>query len=278
MSLVVFTGLVGMVLAPSGLSPAVGALAILCIAVGAGAAGALNMWYDRDIDSIMTRTASRPIPAGKVAPIGALWFGITLSVLSVGVLGVMTNWIAGSLLAATILYYIFIYTAWLKRRSTLGIVVGGAAGALPPVVGWAAASGSVGVPILTLFAIIFLWTPPHTWALALFRSDDFAKANLPLLPLRKGVSAAKIQIFVYALILMPVGLLPYFTGLAGVIYLILAALLGAGFVGGAWKLLRSSEADTEAEAGSLFKYSIAYLFILFATLLGERIVFFLATG
>jgi len=270
MSLVVFTSIVGMVLAPVGLPPIAAVVAILCIAIGAGAAGALNMWYDRDIDCIMSRTSSRPIPTGRVTADQALIFGTTLSVASVAVLGLLTNWVAAGLLAITIAYYVLIYTVWLKRRSAQSVVIGGVAGALPPVVGWAAATGSIGLPALTLFAIILIWTPPHSWALALFRSDDYARAKLPLLPIDKGHNAAKRQIFGYSLLLVPVALSPYFTGIANLVYLAIALPFSLYFLYLAWQLRQSPDTETDARAKALFKFSILYLFVLFAVLLVVR--------
>ena len=272
MSLVLFTGIVGMFLAPVTLHPARAVLAILCIALGAGGAGALNMWYDRDIDATMSRTAARPIPVGRVAPGSALALGALTAVGSVAILGLVTNWVAAAMLALTISFYVFIYTIWLKRRTPQNIVIGGAAGALPPVVGWAAATGNVEWPALILFAIIFFWTPPHFWALALFFDDDFEKAGLPMLPAVKGHLVSKRYIFAYTLILLPVALLPYPAGIAGPVYLAVAAVLGLTFAALAWRLIHAPPDAADAQARGLFKFSLLYLFALFAVLLAEHVI------
>lgn len=272
MSLVVFTAIVGMVLAPDALAPPLAGLAVLGIALGAGACGALNMWYDRDIDRVMARTAWRPIPMGRVTPASALCFGVLLALGSVTLLGLATNWLASALLGLTIAYYLFVYTAWLKRRTSQSVVIGGVAGALPPVVGWAACTGEIGLPAVILFAIIFFWTPPHSWALALFRGTDFAKAELPLLRADNQDTAAKKQIFAYSIILLPVTVMPYFTNNAGFGYLIAASVLGALFVLAAWRLLQATVRDTDKRARDLFTYSIGYLFFLFLALLTDHAV------
>jgi len=273
MSLVVFTAVVGMVLAPSSLSPLMAGLAVLCIALGAGAAGALNMWYDRDIDGLMQRTSARPIPTGRVAPYRAAAFGIALCLLSVGGLGWVAGWLAASLLALTIAYYVFVYTAWLKRRTAQSVVIGGVAGALPPLIGWAAASGGVAPTAFALFAIIFLWTPPHSWALALFRGEDYAQASLPSLLGRDRVTSAKRQIVLYSLLLVPVTFLPSIPlGTAGLGYLVLAAALGLLFLHRVGRLLTASPDETNRRAGALFGYSILYLFLVFAGLLVDHIL------
>src|ERR1700681_3144696 len=213
MSLVVFTGFVGLVVAPGHLHPVLAAVAVLCIAVGAGASGAINMWYDRDIDAVMRRTAMRPLPAGRMMPGEALGFGVVLAVGAVAVMGLAVNWVAAQLLALTIVFYVFVYTVWLKRRTPQNIVIGGAAGALPPLVGWAAVTGDVAPAALALFALIFFWTPPHFWALALYRAGDYAKAGVPMLPVVAGPRATKRQMLLYTLVLWPCALAPYLLGI-----------------------------------------------------------------
>jgi protoheme IX farnesyltransferase len=268
MSLVVFTALVGLVIAPDHLHPVLGFAALLCIAVGAGAAGALNMWYDADIDAIMARTARRPIPAGRVDRGEALGFGVTLAIGSVLVLGLVANWIAGGLLAFTIFFYAVVYTIWLKRRTPQNIVIGGAAGAFPPVIGWAAATGTVGLEAVFLFLIIFLWTPPHFWALALCRAGDYERAGVPMLPVVAGTQETVRQIRIYSLVLLPVGVAPWLIGAAGAIYGATAALAGALLLSLAWRVRGGGR-----EAKALFGYSILYLFVLFAMLLVDHVVF-----
>ncbi len=271
MSLVVFTALVGMVTAPGGIHPLIGAIALLCIAVGAGASGALNMWYDADIDAEMARTAARPIPRGRILPDDALLFGLVLSAFSVFTLGVLVNWTAAVLLAVTIAFYIFVYTMWLKRRTPQNIVIGGAAGAFPPMVGWAAVTGSVSVESIVLFAIIFMWTPPHFWALALYRCRDYERVGVPMLPVVAGPDETRRQILIYSVLLVALTLTPWYIGFAGIAYLTSAAVLGAAFVWLAVQVYRVREgraADTVAKR--LFVYSIFYLFALFAVLLGEH--------
>ncbi len=271
MSLVVFTALTGMVLAPGGIHPVIGFVALLAIAVGAGASGALNMWYDADIDARMARTRERPVPAGRVAPGEALAFGLILSAGSVVVLGLFTNWVAAALLAFTIFFYVVIYTMWLKRRTPQNIVIGGAAGALPPVVAWAAVTGGVSVEPLVLVLIIFLWTPPHFWALALFRSEDYARAGVPMLPNVAGAAATKRQIVLYSVLLAVAGLLPAVLGFSSVWYGIGAAVLGLGVVLDARWVLRMRDDDLKmAPARRLFGSSILYLFLIFALLLIDR--------
>jgi protoheme IX farnesyltransferase len=271
MSLVVFTALVGMLLAPQQPHPALGVIALVCIAVGAGASGALNMWYDADIDALMQRTASRPIPRGRVTPDEALTFGTILAIGSVATLGLIVNWVAGALLAFTIAFYILVYTMWLKRRTPQNIVIGGAAGAFPPMIGWAAATGSVGLESLALFAIIFMWTPPHFWALALYRSRDYARAGVPMLPVVAGPEETRKQIVIYAALLVPLALWPAFIGLAGGLYVLVASGLGAIFLALALAVYRTREGrEADSAARQLFAFSILYLFGLFATLLIER--------
>jgi len=270
MSLVVFTALVGMALAPIQLHPALAVIALICIAVGAGASGALNMWYDADIDACMQRTARRPIPLGYVAPEEALTFGTILALGSVATLGLIINWVAASLLAFTIGFYVLVYTMWLKRRTPQNIVIGGAAGAFPPMIGWAAATGSVSLDSVTLFLIIFLWTPPHFWALALYRTRDYARAGVPMLPVVAGQDETRKQIVIYAALLLPVGLAPTVVGLAGGLYAVVAMGLGGIFLALALALYRTREGRAADHAARrLFAFSILYLFALFATLLVE---------
>jgi protoheme IX farnesyltransferase len=271
MSLVVFTALVGLLIAPGHVHPMVGFTALLCIAVGAGAAGALNMWYDADIDARMTRTAARPIPAGRVAPGEALAFGLTLAVGSVVVLGLLVNVIAAALLAVTVAFYVVVYTMWLKRRTPQNIVIGGAAGALPPVIGWVAATGSFAVEPVLLFAIIFFWTPPHFWALSLYRTEDYARAGIPMLPVVAGALETRRQILLYTLLLAPLGVAPWLLGYAGLSYGIVALATGAIMIALALRV-RAEEDRAHAHAASkqLFGFSILYLFLLFAMLLVDH--------
>jgi protoheme IX farnesyltransferase len=245
----------------------IGLTALICIAVGAGAAGALNMWYDADIDALMSRTASRPIPRGRIAPGEALGFGMTLAVFAVAVLGLLVSWVAAILLAFTIFFYVAIYTMWLKRSTPQNIVIGGAAGAFPPMIGWAAAMGGLAVEPCLLFLIIFLWTPPHFWALSLVRADDYARARVPMLPVVSGLEETRRQILLYSIVLMPVGAAPWLLGYAGTLYGVTALAAGAVMVALAWRL-RVARADHKA-AMQLFAFSILYLFILFAVLLVE---------
>ena len=273
MSLVVFTSFVGLWLAPGDLHPVIGFVALLCIAVGAGASGAINMWYDADIDAVMKRTRSRPIPQGKVSPNDALGLGVTLAVASVTVMALAVNWTAAALLAGTIAFYVFIYTMWLKRRTPQNIVIGGAAGAFPPMVGWAAATGGVSLESIALFAIIFIWTPPHFWALALYRSDDYARARVPMLPVVAGLRETRRQILIYSLVLAPVTLTPWLIGMSGPVYGAAAALLGLAFIGLALAIWREGEGDKSVEkARRLFGFSILYLFFIFVLLVVDRFV------
>ncbi len=266
MSLVVFTALVGMVAAPGHVHPVIGFTALLCIAVGAGAAGALNMWYDADIDAVMSRTAKRPIPQGNVLPGEALGFGLTLAVFSTVILGLLVSLLAAALLAFTIVFYVVVYTMWLKRWTAQNIVIGGAAGALPPVIGWAAVTGSIAVEPILMFLIIFFWTPPHFWALALTRSDDYARARVPMLPVVAGDAETRRQILLYALVMVPLGATPWFFGYASAVYGAIALTSGAVFAALAWRV----RIDTAARPSlQLFAYSIFYLFLLFAVLLIE---------
>jgi protoheme IX farnesyltransferase len=271
MSLVVFTAFVGLMIAPGHIHPVLGFTALLCIAIGAGAAGALNMWYDADIDAIMTRTASRPIPSRRVTPGEAAGFGLTLGGFSVGILALLVSWLAAALLAFTIFFYVVIYTVWLKRRTPQNIVIGGAAGALPPMIGWAAVTGSVSLESFLLFLIIFLWTPPHFWALSLSRADDYARAQVPMLPVVAGPRETRRQIVLYSLILAPAGLTPWLFGSAGLIYAVTAAVAGVLMIALAWRVNRVQEGErADGAARHLFSYSILYLFTLFAMLLIER--------
>jgi heme o synthase len=266
MLLAVFTALVGLIIAPGDLDPLVGSVAVLAIAAGAGAAGVLNMWYDADIDSVMARTAMRPIPCGNVSRVEALVFGLVLAGSAVAVLALAVNVKAAGLLACAILFYIVVYTIWLKRRTPQNIVIGGAAGALPPVIGWAAATGEIGLEPLILFLIIFLWTPPHFWALSLNRIDEYARAGVPMLPVVAGRAATTRQILIYSALLVPSSVLPWALGFAGTIYGVTALICGAILIVLARQLIRSSEADRGA-AHRLFAFSILYLFVLFAALL-----------
>jgi protoheme IX farnesyltransferase len=267
MSLVVFTGLVGLIVAPTAPDLATAVVAVVCIALGAGAAGAINMWYDRDIDSEMTRTRNRPLPAGRLQPRTALVYGSFLAALSVATMAVVVNAVAAALLAVTIAYYVFVYTIWLKRRTPHNIVIGGASGALPPVIGWAAATGDIGIGSLVLFAIIFLWTPPHSWALALFRKSDYDRARVPMLPVVAGDRETRRQIVLYTLALVPVTLVPVAIGLGGWVYGIAAVVLGGGL---GWHVLRVWRSDGTAAVRSLFFFSILYLFGIFLALLVDR--------
>ncbi len=270
MLLAVFTALVGMFVAPSNVDPLRGAIAILAIAAGAASAGVLNMWYDADIDAVMARTAGRPIPSGKVSRAEALAFGLVIACCAVAVLAVVANVQAAALLAFAIFFYVVVYTAWLKRSTPRNIVIGGAAGALPPVIGWAAATGEVGLEPLILFLIIFIWTPPHFWALSLNRSDEYARAGIPMLPVVAGRGATTRQILIYSALLVPISMLPWALGFAGPVYGAVAVVCGAVFIALASQLRRSSEADRR-NASRLFAFSIVYLFALFAALLADDI-------
>jgi heme o synthase len=264
MSLVVFTGIVGLAVAPVHLHPVLALVAVLCIAVGAGAAGAINMWYDRDLDALMRRTASRPLPAGRMMPGEALGFGIALAVGSVLVMGLAVNLVAAELLALTIGFYVFVYTIWLKRRTPQNIVIGGAAGAFPPMIGWAAATGEIGWGATALFAIVFLWTPPHFWALSLYRAGEYAKAGVPMLPVVAGPRETKRQMLFYTLALWPVAMAPWPLGLAGPAYGASALVLSAVFTGTALRVCRD---ETDKSARRMFAFSLLYLFLIFAVLL-----------
>ena len=269
MSLVVFTALVGLAVAPGSLHPVAAFTALLCIAVGAGAAGALNMWYDADVDALMTRTARRPVPMGRVRPGEALAFGLTLGSFAVVTLGLLVSWVASALLAFTIFFYVVIYTMWLKRSTPQNIVIGGAAGAFPPMIGWASVTGSLSFEPVLLFLIIFFWTPPHFWALALYRTEDYARARIPMLPVVSGDASTRRQIMVYTLILVPLGVAPWALGYTGALYGVTAIVTGAIMVVLGWQVFRESR-PAERASRNLFAFSILYLFLLFAVLLVER--------
>ena len=269
MSLVVFTGFAGMYVAPGSLHPLVFATALFAIAAGAGASGAINQWYDRDIDAVMNRTKTRPIPAGFMAPAEALTLGLVVSAISVLLLGLSTNWLAASLLAFTIFFYAVVYTVWLKRRTPQNIVIGGAAGAFPPMIGWSAVTGTLSIEPVLLFAIIFMWTPPHFWALALVKNDDYTRAAIPMLPVVAGAAETRRQIVIYAVLMAPLAVVPSFIGLASFSYGIIAGLAGAVFVGLSVKLWRDG---TDKTAMQLFGYSISYLFLVFLGLVVDRFI------
>ncbi|WP_374654666.1 heme o synthase [Dongia sp.] len=267
MSLVVFSGFAGLYVAPGHVHPLIGAVAVLCIAVAAGASGAMNMWYDRDIDSVMSRTCGRPIPKGYVAPEQALAFGLTLSVFAVMLMGLAVNLTAAALLAFTIFFYVVIYTMWLKRRTPQNIVIGGASGAFPPMIGWAAVTGRIDIASIALFLLIFMWTPPHFWALALWRNPDYAKAGVPMMPVVAGMQATKRQMLVYTLLLAPIALAPVYLGVAGWIYGATAIMLNVGFIYHAWRVLKSDDMKWPKR---MFGFSLLYLFLHFAMLVIDR--------
>ena len=271
MSLVIFTALVGLVAAPGHLHPVLAFTALLCITVGAGAAGALNMWFDADIDAEMQRTAKRPIPRGRIAPGEALGFGVTLASGSIVVLGLTVNWTAGALLAVTIGFYLFVYTMWLKRRTPQNIVIGGAAGAFPPMIGWAAVTGNVELASIVMFAIIFMWTPPHFWALALYRTRDYERVGVPMLPVVAGQDETRKQILLYSIALVAITILPVFLDIGGIAYLAVAAVLGVVFLVQAWRVFHHRTGPmADRAARQLFRFSILYLFALFAVILIEK--------
>ena len=278
MTLVVLTGLIGMLVAPGHLHPVLAATAVLCIAVAAGAAGAINMWYDRDIDAVMRRTASRPIPAGRIRAESALGFGVVLACSSVVLMGLATNWAAAAWLSISVGFYVLVYTMWLKRRTPQNIVIGGAAGAFPPVIGWAAVTGGVDVLPLLLFAIIFIWTPPHFWSLSLWAHDDYARAGVPMLPVVSGARETRRQVVLYTALLLPLGISPWLLGLSGPFYGVIALLLGAGFLWHALRVLwdgqdvsgRSITGDAPAKAA--FRFSLFHLALLFAALAVDRLI------
>jgi heme o synthase len=277
MTLVVFTGMIGLVIAPGHLNPVLAFTAVLCIAVAAGACGAINMWYDRDIDAVMRRTRNRPIPAGRIEPGAALGYGITLAVGSVIMMGLAINLVAAFVLALSIAFYVFIYTIWLKRRTPQNIVIGGAAGAFPAVIGWAAVTGSVDALPLVLFAIVFFWTPPHFWSLALFANSDYQRAGVPMLPVIAGAKETRKQIVIYTLLLVPLSLAPWLMGFSGRIYAAAALALGIGFLASVWRVAFDRQDASgvsltgDAPAKAAFKYSILYLFALFAALAVDRL-------
>src|SRR5271154_5944230 len=277
LTLVVFTGVIGLLVAPGHLNAVLAFTAILCITVAACACGAINMWYDRDIDAIMRRTRNRPIPAGRIQPGPALGFGVTLAVGSVLVMGLAVNLPAALILALSICFYVFVYTAWLKRRTPQNIVIGGAAGAFPPVIGWAAVTGSVDLIPLVLFAIIFVWTPPHFWSMALFANDDYRRAGVPMLPVVAGAKETRKQIVIYTLLLVPLSLAPWLLGFSGLVYGLSAAALGVGFIVSVWRVATDRQdasgvsQTNDAPARMAFKFSILYLFALFAALAVDRL-------
>jgi protoheme IX farnesyltransferase len=268
MSLVVFSGFAGMIVAPGHLHPVLALTAILCIAVAAGASGAINMWYERDIDAIMHRTSNRPLPEGRVDPDEALAFGVVLTIGSVALMGLAVNWVAAGLLALASFVYVFVYTIWLKRRTPQNIVIGGASGAFPPMIGWAAVTGDVSVASVLLFLLIFMWTPPHFWALALFRNEDYTRAGVPMLPVVAGERETRKQMLIYTLLLLPIAVSPYFAGIAGLPYLAGSAVLGVLFVVFAVKVCRDK---TDRSAKQMFGFSILYLFLLLSLLIGEQL-------
>lgn len=273
MSLVVFTGWIGVLIAPVHLHSLKAALAVLAITLGSGAAGAINMWYERDLDALMARTRNRPLPAGRVAPDDALGLGVLLSIFSVLLMALSTNFVAAALLAAAILFYVFVYTIWLKRRTPQNIVIGGAAGAFPPMIGWAAATGDVSAVGIALFLLVFLWTPPHFWALALYRSDDYRRAGVPMLPVVAGPRETKRQMLIYTLLLLPVSLAPTLLGAVGWVYGAVALALTLGFVGHAIAVWRTADDETAHRAArKMFRYSLIYLAALFAALPVDLVV------
>jgi protoheme IX farnesyltransferase len=278
-SLVVLTGVVGLIVAPGSLPPALAIAAVLCIALGAGAAGAINMWYDRDIDARMKRTARRPIPAGRIEPGAALAYGVSLATASVLIMGLATNWVAAGVLALSIAFYVVIYTMWLKRRTSQNIVIGGAAGAFPPVIGWAAVTGDVTLEPIILFAIIFFWTPPHFWALSLFAHADYERVGIPMLPVTHGARETRKQVLLYTLLLVPLTLAPTLLGFAGWIYAASALLLGAEFLRHALAVWRDRQdaagrsLSGDVPARKAFRYSLSYLGLLFIALAVDRMTF-----
>ena len=271
MSLVVFTALAGQLIAPQPMHPVLAFASLLAIAVGAGASGALNMWYEADTDALMTRTRNRPIPSGRVTRGEALVFGLILAALSVLTLGIVSNWFAAGFLAFTIFFYVVVYTIWLKRATPQNIVIGGAAGAFPPMVGYAAATGSLSASCIVLFAIIFIWTPPHFWALALLKSDDYAKAGIPMMPNVRGPDHTRLEILLYTLVLAPLGTAPWLMGFASLTYAIMAIIGGALMLAAAWRVFSRREgAAADQAAKHLFAFSILYLTLLFADIVAEH--------
>ena len=273
MSLVIFTCAAGLLIAPVKINFVDAIFSLLAVALGSGAAGALNMWYESDLDSLMTRTCLRPIPTGKLTKNQALIFGITSSLISIIVLYIFSNLIATTVLVFTILFYVFVYTIWLKRKTPQNIVIGGASGALPPVIGWAIATNGISLEPIILFLIIFAWTPSHFWALSLYKTDDYRKAKIPMLPITSGVKTTKFNIFVYALILFPIVLSPYFFNFSGLIYLFFAIVLSSYYIFISYKLLKEKNSIKEKKlATKLFGYSILYLFMIFVFILIDKIV------
>jgi protoheme IX farnesyltransferase len=278
LSLVVFTGIIGLAVAPGHLHPILAATAILCITIAAGAAGAINMWYDRDIDAVMRRTQRRPIPMGRISADAALAFGVMLAIGSVVLMGLATNWLAAAVLAGSIGFYVFIYTMWLKRRTPQNIVIGGAAGAFPPLIGWVAVTGQIDAVPLVLFAMIFMWTPPHFWALSLWAHQDYQRAGVPMLPVIAGARETRRQVVIYTILLVPLTLVPWLMGFNTAVYGGIAALLGANFLRHAWLVWRDDQDATgisltgDAPARKCFKYSIFYLFLLFGALAADRLI------
>jgi heme o synthase len=271
MALAIFTSICGLYLAPGNLHPFLSLTAIICISIGAGASGAINMWYDRDIDGKMERTKKRAIPMGKIDPANVLGFGVILAVISVLVLGLTINYFAAFLLASSIAFYIFIYTVWLKRRTHHNIVIGGAAGAFPPVIGWSCVTGDISVLPLMLFLIIFVWTPPHFWALAMYKDVEYSKVNIPMLPVVHGRKVAKIQSFIYSLVLCLVSVAPFFIGLTGKVYLFSSLFLNSIFIFYSFKLLNSDKNENDIFASRLFKFSILYLYLIFMFFILDKI-------
>ena len=273
MSLVIFTCAVGLLIAPEKINFTNAIFSLIAVALGSGAAGALNMWYESDLDSLMTRTCLRPIPTGKLTKNQALIFGILSSVISIIALYTFSNLISASILAITILFYFFVYTVWLKRKTPQNIVIGGAAGALPPVIGWAIATNGISLEPIILFLIIFVWTPSHFWALSLYKTDDYRKARIPMLPITSGIQTTKLNIFVYSIILFPIALSPYFFNFSGTIYLTFATIMSGYYVLISYKLLKEKNSINEKKiASKLFAYSILYLFLIFVFILIDKII------
>ena len=273
MSLVIFTCAVGLLIAPEKINFADAVFSLMAVALGSGAAGALNMWYESDLDSLMTRTCLRPIPTGKLTKNQALIFGTVSSIISVVALYIFSNLIAATTLVITILFYVFVYTIWLKRKTPQNIVIGGASGALPPVIGWAIATNSITLEPIILFLIIFVWTPSHFWALSLYKSEDYKKAKIPMLPITSGIYATKLNIFIYSLILFPVAISPFFFNFSGLVYFVLSLILSGYYVFISYKLLKEKNSIKEKKlAAKLFGYSILYLFVIFASVLIDKII------
>jgi len=273
MSLVIFTCAVGLLIAPTKIEFTNIIFSLMAVALGSGAAGALNMWYESDLDSLMSRTCLRPIPTGKLTKNQALIFGVASSIISVIALYVFSNLIAAVILTVTILFYVFVYTIWLKRKTSQNIVIGGAAGALPPVIGWSIATNGISLEPIILFLIIFIWTPSHFWALSLYKTDDYKKARIPMLPITSGVKTTKFNIFIYSIILFPIVLSPYFFNFSGIVYLNLATIMSAYYILISYKLLKEKNSNKEKRlASKLFGYSILYLFMIFVFILADKII------